>query len=63
MDLLSGRLIHCLPNIASIITAHNKSILQKNEPTIIQTCNCRVKESCPLIGKCLLKIPHNFPKI
>ena len=45
----------CLPNIASIITAHNKSILQKKETVITKTCNCRVKESCPLMGKCLVK--------
>ena len=45
-----------MPNIASIISSHNKTILTKHtntEPTVCDTCNCRQKMSCPLDGKCL----------
>ena len=46
----------CMPNVHQIITAHNKTILDKQikaseNPT--KECNCRYKESCPLQGKCL----------
>ena len=46
----------CMPNVHQIITAHNKTILDKQikapeNPT--KECNCRYKESCPLHGKCL----------
>ena len=46
----------CMPNVHQIITAHNKTVLDKqtkpseNPP---KECNCRQKESCPLRGKCL----------
>ena len=46
----------CMPNIASIISSHNKAILTKHtntKPTVCDTCNCRRKMSCPLDGKCL----------
>ena len=46
----------CMPNIASIISSHNKTILTKHtnaEPTVCDTCKCRQKMSCPLDGKCL----------
>ena len=46
----------CMPNIASIISSHNKAILTKHintKPTVCDTCNCRQKMSCPLDGKCL----------
>ena len=41
----------CMKNIASIILAHNRNILNP----IVQShgCNCRVKSSCPLNGECL----------
>ena len=45
-----------MPNIASIISSHSKTILTKHtntEPTVGDTCNCRQKMSCPLDGKCL----------
>ena len=46
-----------MPNISSIITAHNKRLLNNkaNSPTpspTTATCNCRKTESCPLNGKC-----------
>ena len=37
--------------MGAIISAHNKSILNKNDP--IKSCNCRVKLNCPLEHKCL----------
>ena len=44
-----------MPNVRQIITAHNKTILDKQtkaskNPT--KECNCRYKESCLLQGKC-----------
>ena len=45
----------CLPNIASEITSHNKSIIRKEEIPNSPTCNCRAKNSCPLAGNCLQK--------
>ena len=47
-----------MPNVASIIASHNKHLLTihakppGNSPTT-RTCNCRIKESCPLNGRCL----------
>ena len=43
----------CLPNIASIISSHNKSILSTKPADKSKTCNCRNKDSCPLKGNCL----------
>ena len=45
----------CLPNVASIVTSHNKTILSNNPTTDSPKCNCRKKESCPLEGNCLDK--------
>ncbi len=45
----------CMPNVASIITSHNKHLLAKENQTNTPTdkdCNCRKKEACPLAGKC-----------
>ena len=41
----------CMKNIGSIISAHNRNVLNP----IIQSygCNCRVKRSCSLNGECL----------
>ena len=42
----------CTRNMGSIISSHNKSILNKsNEPSF--SCNCRVKADCPVENKCL----------
>ena len=48
----------CMPNIKSIIGAHNKSVLSKYQTessgeTKTKECNCRRKEDCPVTGKCL----------
>ena len=43
-----------MPNVASIINAHNKKILNENiAKTTYESCNYRVKASCSLDGNCL----------
>ena len=48
-----------MPNISSIISSHNKKILNKDQPPsptnppVQRTCNCRSHAICPLNGKCL----------
>ena len=43
----------CMPNMGSIINAHNKKILEDNSPLQRGGCNCRNRENCPLNGECL----------
>ena len=43
----------CLPNFASVITSHNKKVLSTKKDDVNQSCNCRVKDACPLNGNCL----------
>ena len=47
----------CLPNVSSIIASHNRKILndETSSDTNHKMCNCRVKNECPLEGKCLEK--------
>ena len=45
----------CLPNTESVISSHNKKVLNTKEKEINQKCDCRNKDSCPLEGKCLEK--------
>ena len=45
----------CLPNVANIISSHNKIVLTGKTPALSKTCNCRRKESCSLNGNCLEK--------
>ena len=44
----------CLPNMAAIISKHNKIVLQNRADPHRTTppCNCRNKANCPLEGKC-----------
>ena len=43
-----------MPNIKSIITAHNRKILNNKEPdTAKKQCNCWDRKKCPLNEKCL----------
>ena len=43
----------CLPNLKSVISSHNKKIMNKQEPTSQEKqCNCRNKSECPLDGNC-----------
>ena len=43
-----------MPNIAAIISRHNKALLtQRTEPAnAVPPCNCRTKTSCPMKGLC-----------
>ena len=45
----------CIRNVKQIIDGHNKALLHKQEGNSQQerTCNCRIREQCPLDGKCL----------
>ena len=42
-----------MPNVKNLIKQHNSKILNKDQEKIPQLCNCRIKKSCPLNGKCL----------
>ena len=44
----------CMPNIKSIINAHNKKILSPNRQLEERTCNCTRKETCPMNQNCLI---------
>ena len=45
-----------MPNVQSIISSHNKAVLDKSkqEPNTPE-CNCREKNCCPLKGMCQSK--------
>ena len=38
----------CSPNMKSVISGHNKSLLNSNKSPPAKPCNCRNKETCPL---------------
>ena len=40
----------CIPNIARIISSHNKTVLASTPHNC--KCTCRVKSNCPMNGKC-----------
>jgi hypothetical protein len=43
-----------MSNIKSVISNRNQHLLgKKNEPENEETCNCHVKDKCPLDSKCL----------
>ena len=42
-----------MPNVKNLIKQHNSKILNKDRDKIQRPCNWRIKESCPLNGKCL----------
>ena len=42
----------CMDNMEKLVKKHNSNILKKDD-TMKRTCNCRVKNECPLDGKCL----------
>ena len=44
----------CMPNMANLISKHIKTVLKRkaNFSNTTPPCNCRVKASCPLKGKC-----------
>ena len=41
-----------MPNMKNTIDAHNKSVISTQIKPPPKQCNCRVKEQCPLNGKC-----------
>ena len=44
----------CMKNMKSIIQTHNSQIINKETKAVQDFgCNCRIKTSCPLDGKCL----------
>ena len=43
----------CMPNVGSIISSHNKSVLENSKSPCSFGCNCRKKDECPLRGNCL----------
>ena len=46
----------CMPNVKSIISAHNKNLIKPNTEDPSQNlCNCRKKAECPLDNQCLAK--------
>ena len=43
----------CMPNVKSIISSHNRKLLDSNiNHTTTPPCNCRKKNECPLDGRC-----------
>ena len=42
-----------IPNIKHLIKQHNSKFVNKDQDKIQWSCNCRIKERCPLNGKCL----------
>ena len=44
-----------MPNVKSIIMAHNGKVLRKHNEKVkkIKECNCRKKNDCPVENKCL----------
>ena len=44
----------CMPNIKSIINAHNKKVLSPQQQPDERTCNCIRKERCPMSQNCLV---------
>ena len=51
----------CTENTKSVITGHNKKLLSKSINTEPQ-CNCRLKNKCPLNGKCITKNHWQLPR-
>ena len=43
----------CMPNVGSIISSHNKSVLESYKAPCTFGCNCLKKDECSLHGNCL----------
>ena len=53
-NLNTIKISYCsMPNIKNLIKQHNSKILNKDRDKIQQPSNCKIKEGCPLNGKCL----------
>ena len=44
-----------IENMKNFIKQHNARVLKNQEHSEERSCNCRVKDNCPLDGKCLRK--------
>ena len=42
-----------MENMKNLIKQHNARVLKNHEHSEKRSCNCRVKDNCPLDGKCL----------
>ena len=45
----------CMPNMKSILNAHNRKLVDNSRPTDGAGCSCRKNNICPLNGNCLVK--------
>ena len=46
----------CMPDVKASITSHNAKLLNPPDTAKnVRKCNCRNKETCPLMGNCLMK--------
>ena len=45
----------CMPNMKSILNAHNRKLVDTTQPAVGAACNCRKNSICPLDGNCLIK--------
>ena len=45
----------CMPNMKSIISNHNKRILEESVATKEKPCNCHDTSNCPMNGRCNVK--------
>ena len=43
----------CTSNLGNIIKQDNSKILKGTPAPQLQQCNCRIKQNCPLNGRCL----------
>ena len=42
-----------MPNVKNLIKQNNLKIMTKYQTKLQRSCNCRIRKSCPLNGKCL----------
>ena len=52
----------CMPNVASVIKAHNKQISTDNAKMDQKICNCRKKDLCPFKETARLRVSSTMPK-
>ena len=48
----------CTRNMQSIIKSHNQRLLSSGPDSNEKSCNCRVKDQCPVQGKCLKPVVY-----
>ena len=52
-ELTQTQLYCCTPNMGNIIKQYNAKVSKEKVAVNYRQCNCRVKQNCPLNGKCL----------